>query len=493
MPRATLILLAVALVAAACDHESPTALVMADDAPALSMGAATAGATAITKSMCRNQWQTLGFKNQGQCVSYVETGKARMGFETTWDTRLGWGAAIGFGLDGEVDATIYWGDGTFSRVNTPGIHTHEYVEEGVYTVSVTGRVTVFRNRSNYWLPPEIEPIRPHPFMAKLVSVDSWGDLGFTSMRFGFNDAINLVSVPRASAGLEGVTDMSGMFWRAESFDHDISRWDVSSVKDMDCMFQLSAFNRDIGRWDVSNVTIMRSMFSSTPFNQDISRWDVSSVTNMMSMFWGASEFDQDIGRWDVSSVVNMQNMFGGAASFNQDIGGWDVSSVTTMAHMFNGATSFNQDIGRWNTSSVEWMNNMFTDATAFDQDIGGWDTSAVLWTAGMFQGATSFNQDIGGWDVSAVEMMSHMFAGATSFNQDIGGWDVSGVIALWERPWATLQGMGYLFADARSFNQDLSGWCVQQIEERPDGFDDGATGWVLPESRPIWGTCGAPR
>jgi hypothetical protein len=53
-----------------------------------------------------------------------------------------------------VDATIYWGDGTYSRVNTPGIHTHEYLEEGVYTVSVTGRVTVFRNRSNYWLPPE---------------------------------------------------------------------------------------------------------------------------------------------------------------------------------------------------------------------------------------------------------------------------------------------------------------------------------------------------
>jgi surface protein len=438
MSRATLILLAVAFVAAACDHESPTALVEADAEPALSMGAAMAGATAITPAMCRNQWQGLGFKNQGQCVSYVQTGKARMGFETTWDTRLGWGTMIGFGLDGEVDATIYWGDGTYSRVNTPGIHTHQYLEEGVYTVSVTGRVTIFRNRSNYWLPPEIEPIRPHPFMTKLVSVDSWGDLGFTSMYYGFNDAFNLVSVPRTSAGLEAVTNMSGMFWRAQSFNHDISRWDVSNVTNMDCMFQLSGFNQDIGRWDVSNVTIMRSMFSSTPFNQDIGGWDVSSATNMMSMFWGATAFDQDIGRWDVSNVDNMQNMFWGATSFNQDIGGWDVSGVMTMGSMFNGATSFNQDIG-------------------------GWDVSRVTTMASMFNGATSFNQDIGGWNTSSVTI--HVYS------------------------WGTINGMEAMFRNAESFNQDLSGWCVANFPAMPDGFDDGATTWMDPAWRPVWGIC----
>jgi hypothetical protein len=53
--------------------------------------------------------------------------------------------------------------------------------------------------------------------------------------------------------------------------------------------------------------------------------------------------------------------------------------------------------------------------------------------------------------------------------------------------------MEAVFRNAESFNQDLSSWCVANFPEKPDGFDDGATEWVLPDSRPIWGTCGAPR
>jgi surface protein len=387
MRGAILILLATAVAAAGCDNQLPTGPTAPAPEYQIAPGSlwAVTPSTIITRDMCvAGGWQELGFKNQGQCVSYVQTGKARMGFETTWDTRLMPGTPfvprtmIGFGLDGEVDATIYWGDGTFSRVDRPGIHTHEYLEEGVYTVSITGKVTTFRNRGDYWLPPDVEPIRPHYFLRKLVSVDSWGDLGFTSMYYGFNDAVNLVSVPRTSAGLEGVTTMAGMFFGTSSFNADISRWDVSNVINMLCMFQLSAFNQDIGRWDVSNVTTMTSMLSFTPFNQGIGDWDVSNVTNMMSMFWGATEFDQDIGGWDVSNVVTMFNMFGEATSFNQDIGGWDVSNVIH-------------------------MNRMFWDATAF--------------------------------------------------------------------------------------NQDLSGWCVEQIQERPGGFDEGATSWLNPAWRPAWGTC----
>jgi surface protein len=369
MPRTPLILLAAAILLAACDHESPTALVEADDAPALSMGAATAGATAITPAMCRNQWQGLGFKNQGQCVSYVQTGKARMGFETTWDTRLGEGKTVTLGLAGEVDATIYWGDGTFTRLSVPGPYTHEYMREGVYTVSVTGSVTAYDG----WRIADRE---------KLVSIDSWGDLGFTSLSYAFPDTPNLVSAPRTTTGLESVTNMSGMFYGASKFNADVRRWDVSNVTDMGSMFQASAFNQDIGGWDVSNTTILRSMLSFTPFNQDIGRWDVSGATNMMSMFWGATEFDQDIGRWDVSNVTNMSNMFGDASAFNRDIGAWDVSNV-------------------------RWMNRMFSNAT--------------------------------------------------------------------------------------SFNHDLSGWCVELIPDMPFEFDEGATSWVSPAWRPVWGTCGGPR
>ena len=47
------------------------------------------------------------------------------------------------------------------------------------------------------------------------------------------------------------------------------------------------------------------------FNQDISSWDVSKVTNMSAMFYGCKSFNQDISSWDVSKVTNMSNMFSG--------------------------------------------------------------------------------------------------------------------------------------------------------------------------------------
>ena len=76
----------------------------------------------------------------------------------------------------------------------------------------------------------------------------------------------------------------------------------------------------ISTWDTSGVTDMSGLFdSASSFNDDISPWDTSGVTTMNGMFRRTSSFNQPIGAWDTSGVRRMDWMFVGSA-FNQPIG-----------------------------------------------------------------------------------------------------------------------------------------------------------------------------
>ena len=123
----------------------------------------------------------------------------------------------------------------------------------------------------------------------------------------------------------------------------------------------------IGNWDVTAVTDMRYVFYGNKdnkqghyvlyaesFNGDISKWDVSRVTNMLGMFAYAKRFNGDISKWSVSRVTTFEDMFHTAERFNVDISKWDVSGATTMKNMFYNAVSFSQTLGgSWSTSKAD--------------------------------------------------------------------------------------------------------------------------------------------
>lgn len=55
--------------------------------------------------------------------------------------------------------------------------------------------------------------------------------------------------------------MYGMFKCANSFNADLSNWDVSNVIDMCYMFYYAmSFKSDLSKWNVSNVTDMTFAF-----------------------------------------------------------------------------------------------------------------------------------------------------------------------------------------------------------------------------------------
>jgi len=269
-------------------------------------------------------------------------------------------------------------------------HTVTFPSAGTYRVKISGDFN--RIEFNYQSDRE-----------KLMIIEQWGDIVWTSFKYAFQGCINLNQSAVDVPDLTIVQDMSFMFYGAVNFNGDLSNWDVSNVSNMRYMFyEALNFNSALNNWNVSNVLDMESMFSRcSTFDQDLDNWDVSFVTNMITMFAGATSFNGNISSWNVSNVTKMGGMFDKASSFNIDISEWDVSSATVMSHMFSEASSFNQDIGNWDVSNVLFMRNMFFRASTFDQDLSEWSISQVKEMESVLSNTDISNSNLGatliGW------------------------------------------------------------------------------------------------
>jgi len=395
--------------------------------------------------------------NQATAIRTINV-REYLAFITTWKTDNSGKSndnQIEILTDGSANFSVDWGDGNIEE-NLTATVTHTYGAAGTYTVSISGDFPRI-----YF--PNFTSIESD--CDKLLSIEQWGDVKWTSMELAFANAQFMVMNATDTPDLSGVTSLNGMFYETGAFNGDLSNWDVSNVTDMTNMFyDADAFNGDISNWNVSSVTSMFGMFTfADAFNGDISNWDVSSVTSMYNMFNFAYAFNGDISNWDVSSVTNMDGMFSYTRDFNGDISNWDVSRVTSMYGMFSSAASFNGDISTWDVSSVTDMGCMFCHSKLFNGDISNWDVSSVTNMFGVFNYAAAFNGDISNWDVSKVTSMYYMLSYAVAFNGDISKWNVSRV--------KSMKGMFY---GASAFDGDLSGWDVSSVTTMSFMFTDSA-------------------
>jgi surface protein len=391
----------------------------------------------------------------------------------------------GTGYSYDVD---WENDGVYDDFGVTGNITHDYGVAGTYQVAIRGDFPriYFNNDGD---------------KEKILSIDQWGDIEWSSMIRAFYGAENLVYNAVDAPDLSGVFSTTAMFFGATSFNGNLNNWDVSNVRFLSFMFAGAAsFNGEISDWNVSNVRSMLQMFSgAASFNQPLNQWNTGSVTDIRYMFDGAIAFNQPLNNWDVSNCFSLEGVFLGAASFNQPLNDWDVSGSSHFGGMFKDAAAFNQDLDAWDVSNGKYFNSTFEGATSFNGDITAWDVSQAERMWNMFADASSFNQDIGNWDVSAVTNMNRMFDGATSFNQNIGNWDVSSLTSmqlLFEEAssfnqdissWNTsgVTNMDYMFSGATSFNQDISSWDVSNAEsmismfEFAENFDQDLSAWDI--------------
>ena len=195
-------------------------------------------------------------------------------FKTTWNMTAG-----NFTLSsqtGTYNCTIDWGDGTAPTQHTTGNPTHTYSLAGQYQISISGSYSGTRMDSDV------------TNRTKLISVDNWGNVGFTSFNSAFNSCSNLSKLPNGSiTGANNVTSFDYVFANCTS---------LTSIP--------------IGLFDnCSNVTSFYSCFvgcsSLTSIPVDLFKYNVN-VTSFYYCFGGCKRLSLPIALFNLSALQNKQ-------------------------------------------------------------------------------------------------------------------------------------------------------------------------------------------
>ena len=358
--------------------------------------------------------------------------------------------------------TVDWGDGSpISEITSfdDADKTHTYETAGDYNLVIEGTLEA-------WSFNNVEDGDKD----KILSVENFGDLGYTNLSGAFHGSTNLSAF--AGGVTSAVTDMTSMFEGATNANPDVSNWDVSSVTNMTNMFNSSGLSKEnydaflINLADnnasVSNVTLgaIGIYYSSDDAKtardtlNDRRNWTITDGGDYAAVFRSTWKISAD-GETITLPLVN-DAMY--TYNFTVDWGdGSPISKITAhddpaITHTYTTAGdyelliagtleawSFNND----NTGdkdkilSVESFGDLgytnlsgaFHGSTNLSAFAGG-VTSDVTDMANMFNGATSANPDVSNWDVSKVTTMENMFNGATVANPNMSSWVVSAVTGM---------------------------------------------------------------
>ena len=217
----------------------------------------------------------------------------------------------GVGYNYDVD----WGDGNFSTGVTGSVQ-HTYSSIGTYTIKISGDFPrIYFNNGGDRL--------------KLLEIQNWGNIVWGGdVRDSFEGCANMQLTANDVPNLSGTSQMLNFFNACTIFtgNNSMQNWDVSTIGNLNYVFQNTQFNTDISTWNTNNLQNMRQTFQNTPFNHDISSWNVDKVATFVQCFFGCS-INQNLGAWSLkTSGTNLSNIFNGSgmstANYTDTLVGW---------------------------------------------------------------------------------------------------------------------------------------------------------------------------
>ena len=242
-------------------------------------------------------------------------------------------------LHGTMAVEIDWGDNTKSNVAVAGAPelTHTYTKAKDYQIAIRGTASALGTVSQNTALPATDA-------TPVISVDAWGDLGFTSLISAFHGCVNLVHVApgddKGAGDIKCVTIMSGTFRGCTSLIV-MPLLDVSASRDFLSTFRDCTNLKTIAHWDTSGVVAGNSGFSNMFYGcsslQRCPVFDLGDATTVNGMFTNCTNLDA-LPHFDTSKVTKM---FGFASECKSitSIPVYDTSSCTLLTQAFRNCES----------------------------------------------------------------------------------------------------------------------------------------------------------
>ncbi|HEY7906009.1 MAG TPA: BspA family leucine-rich repeat surface protein, partial [Wenzhouxiangella sp.] len=336
-----------------------------------------------------------------------------------------------------------------------------------------------------------------------------GDVGtLNGTTYTKRDATQINPDNATTTCTSGITDMSGLFEDALTFNGDIRHWDTQAVTHMDALFKnAQAFDQDLGGWCVEGITTPPTDFDvgadgwvavnarpnwgiNCDLLTEVRTLTVASSTGGSLSDEGSMEIlhgrrralelsiEADYGLVSVTGC-------GGALTGTTYLTGIvtaDCTITATFGPFYladNGLTVVCTAASLGETGLVDgvvYTKRGVGDITPTNAETTC--TTGITDMSGLFANEAGFNADIAHWDTASVTNMMGMFQGAATFNQDLQAWDTRQVTD-----------MNYMFYQAGDFAQDLSGWCAENVTSTPFFFGLGSG--LTSEQLPLFGEpCG---